>query len=338
MMMHLNDPIPDPRNLRNDIPPALVRILNRALAKDRNNRYSDINAFGNDLRQVLVSLEGKTAPASAIADDNQSVTIVPPVVQRVPPVTRTAAQPAMDAATQYEQRQPLPSNTASSPPPPPPASGVYQTPMPPAKKRLPLWVFIAGGAGLLFVLTLVIGGIYFLTQQLGGSTKAVINTPVATEVMVQAVNTTAPLPTETVDTGFSATQTARAVVTATNTLVPTATRTPRPTNTQTATLPALYVRINDITITSSNYYQVAYETFGYTEQLPGMHIHFFFNTVAPEQAGVPGSGPWYLYGGPRPFSGYAVNQRPPNATKMCALVANSNHSVILESGNCFDLP
>ncbi len=83
---------------------------------------------------------------------------------------------------------------------------------------------------------------------------------------------------------------------------------------------------------------VDYETFEYTEVLPGQHVHFFFNTVLPEQAGVPGSGPWKLYGGPRPFDEYLTSDRPAGATQMCILVANANHSVHLESGNCFILP
>jgi hypothetical protein len=98
------------------------------------------------------------------------------------------------------------------------------------------------------------------------------------------------------------------------------------------------VRINGITISTRNQYVVEYETFGYTEELPGQHVHFFFDTVPPEQAGMPGSGPWKLYGGPRPFTGYLVSDRPRSATRMCALVANANHSVIAESGNCVDLP
>jgi hypothetical protein len=69
-----------------------------------------------------------------------------------------------------------------------------------------------------------------------------------------------------------------------------------------------------------------------------MHVHFFFNTVAPENAGVPGSGPWILYGGPRPFTKYRVSDRPAQATQMCILVANPNHSVQPDSGNCMDLP
>jgi len=99
-----------------------------------------------------------------------------------------------------------------------------------------------------------------------------------------------------------------------------------------------FVRIINITIDDQQRYVVEYETYGYTEQLPGVHVHFFFNTVYQENAGVPGSGPWILYGGPRPFTGYAVKDRPDAATQMCARVANSNHSIQLDSGNCVDLP
>jgi hypothetical protein len=84
---------------------------------------------------------------------------------------------------------------------------------------------------------------------------------------------------------------------------------------------------------------VEYETFEYTETLPGMHVHFFFDTVHPPDAGQPGRGPWKIYGGPRPFTGYRTSDRPKNAALMCVLVANPNHSVLLPmSGNCFPLP
>jgi hypothetical protein len=97
------------------------------------------------------------------------------------------------------------------------------------------------------------------------------------------------------------------------------------------------VRIDNITIQNSRYV-VDYETFGFTEALPGTNIHFFFNTVPPDQAGVPGKGPWVFFGGPRPFKGYAVANRPQGATQMCALVANADHTVQPQSGNCFNLP
>jgi eukaryotic-like serine/threonine-protein kinase len=50
MMMHINDPIPDIRQLKPDVPEDVVAILNMALAKKRANRYSSAAAMEQDLR------------------------------------------------------------------------------------------------------------------------------------------------------------------------------------------------------------------------------------------------------------------------------------------------
>jgi hypothetical protein len=100
----------------------------------------------------------------------------------------------------------------------------------------------------------------------------------------------------------------------------------------------LYSIIKDITVNEQDLYIVDYETSEYTEQLPGQHLHFFFNTVPPERAGYPSDALWYVWGGPRPFNGFLVSDRPEFATQMCILVANPDHSVQPNSGNCFLLP
>ena len=69
-----------------------------------------------------------------------------------------------------------------------------------------------------------------------------------------------------------------------------------------------------------------------------MHIHFFFNTVPFDQAGLPGSGSWFVWGGPSPFNGYTTGDIPNGATALCALVANADHTIVLDSGSCFPLP
>jgi hypothetical protein len=96
-------------------------------------------------------------------------------------------------------------------------------------------------------------------------------------------------------------------------------------------------RITAITL-SGGAYAVAFETTGYTPMLPGQHVHFFFDTVTTAQAGRPGSGPWELYGGPSPFTGYGPAQRPAGANALCILVANADHSVQANTGNCHPLP
>jgi hypothetical protein len=176
-----------------------------------------------------------------------------------------------------------------------------------------------GAAGIIVIVLLFVAGFFVFRNVFSGAA-----TPSATET---------PTPPEVAAT-------VPAVIA--NTEAPTLTPTDEPTATiaptATSTLPPLYVRINNITINGNNFYVVEYETFGYTELLPGQHIHFFFNTVPVEQAGMPGSGNWKIYGGPRPFAGYSVSSRPASATQLCALVANPNHTIIPESGNCFDLP
>lgn len=101
------------------------------------------------------------------------------------------------------------------------------------------------------------------------------------------------------------------------------------------TLP--YAQINSISLSGDDY-AVTFQTYGFVPQMPGQHVHFFFDTVPPEQAGVPGTGPWYVYAGSSPFTGYGTADRPQNATQICILVANPDHSVIQGTGNCVALP
>lgn len=102
--------------------------------------------------------------------------------------------------------------------------------------------------------------------------------------------------------------------------------------------PSAYrVTISNISLDGESY-SAAFTTAGYTPQLPGRHIHFFFDTVPPAQAGMPGAGPWKIYGGGSPFTGYGIVDRPAGATRLCALVANADHSVIPGTGNCVALP
>jgi len=102
-------------------------------------------------------------------------------------------------------------------------------------------------------------------------------------------------------------------------------------------------RINRIWLLDGRYY-VDFEAFGFTPQPPGQHVHFFFDSVPPQQAGMPGSGPWQIYpaaaGQPatNPFSLLTVASRPASASQMCILVANADHSVIQGTGNCVALP
>jgi hypothetical protein len=114
--------------------------------------------------------------------------------------------------------------------------------------------------------------------------------------------------------------------------------TPTPAPTPTPTPAGRQARITGITV-SGGRYVVDYDVFNFEPKLPGdRHVHFFFDTVPPLEAGVPGSGPWILYAGPVPFREYRVSDRPSGARRMCILVARADHSVVQDTGNCVDLP
>jgi hypothetical protein len=106
----------------------------------------------------------------------------------------------------------------------------------------------------------------------------------------------------------------------------------------TSMVPPEIVEILGIDLKSGRYL-VEYETTGYTERLPGLHVHFYWNNIYEEQAGVgPIEADWFVWGGPRPFDGYTVSERPSGVTAMCSVVANPDHTIKLGTGNCHALP
>jgi serine/threonine-protein kinase len=323
LMAHVSEPLPDLQQLRPNISPGLVAAVNKAMAKEPSARFQTAGDM-----------------ARALRTGSQAV----PVIGAAAAATAPAA--AAGAATMME-------NVPPPPPPGPEPTAAASTPSGPFSGRSIL--ALVGGLALLLVLcaAVVIG--YFLivgddgtTAGAGDETLELTETAESESTMVallpsatrQATATATPSPTAT------PTEAPTEAPTEMPTNSPTATNTPAPTlaPTQpaaTATPPppdvGLSAQITNITLQDGRYV-VNYQTGGFTEALPGEHVHFFFDTVSPENAGVPGSGPWILYGGPRPFTQYTAADRPSGASQMCVLVANPNHSIQPGSGNCFPLP
>jgi actin-like ATPase involved in cell morphogenesis len=74
------------------------------------------------------------------------------------------------------------------------------------------------------------------------------------------------------------------------------------------------------------------------------HVHFFFNTVSPENAGSNGHPPgvWWIWdraagNGELRFDDVTIDDAG-DASQLCIRVADSNHGVEGDSGNCVDLP
>ncbi len=372
MMMHINDPVPNLRQLRPDVPPGLVHVINKTLNKDREQRFSRASDIAKTLRDPgLASTDPSAAAAPTVIEP------APPTPGLSRPQTVPAARPESPPP---ETRRPAPSPPITDSAPPggediPVGTGFASRPKRP--------VLIGGAVGLLLLAIICIAGVAIAMNNglFGGedpeATLPVVEqstpgTPEEEQIGLEGgAEQTAAASTATAeaqDAGLEATSQAQSVAqtataayasianaeataaqatadaqhaamtaTAEHDLALTATALYAPTATPTVPPGIPYARINSITLQDGRYI-VEYETFEYTETLPGMHVHFFFDTVPPEQAGVPGAGPWFVYGGPRPFTGYTQADRPAAAEEMCILVANTDHSAQANSGNCYPLP
>lgn len=362
MMMHMNDPVPNIRELRPELPDDLVQVAERALEKKKELRFQSAAQMSASLKRISSRLSGTASAQAAVnstlveespaADatvvDRSASRQPPPVIEQQRSVKAEPVNKPLAGRVQADVRATTPPAYAQ------PAQNERVTPAPvnsqPVQKQsaraLSVPLLIGGGVGLLAIAAVVLVGLFFVVRNfLPGSAAQVTRTPtldLSTNVTATA-NAAAALAAAQKPTATDQ-PTPMPTATSVPTTAPTATavlptQTPAPIYTPTPAVPTdrLYVLIKNITI-QNNQYVVDYETYGYTEKLPGVHVHFFFDTVKPENAGMPGSGPWILYGGPRPFTKYAVADRPVYANQMCALVANANHSVQPDSGNCLDLP
>jgi serine/threonine protein kinase len=356
MMMHINDPVPDPKKLNPDVPDELVAIINKALAKSPGDRYQSAAEMASALRKLLGQLAASAeapAPAATMIEEmpnpymSQDATSLEPapatsagtVVEGTPhrsaeasgkdedlegTAIETPTEPLREPSGATWQRSDEGPGTVVESPPPGPA------PVPPApvreaaprKPALSMPVIAGIGVGLA---CLIFGGIFLVNRLLSGGAAPPTEPPVVAGI-------------ESTETA-TATEAQVVVAIATETLAFTETPTETPPPTATATPDKPYVVITGIRV-QGDFYAVDYEVHNFPEDA-NLHVHMFFDTVPPEQAGSPGAGPWKLtwgsYGDP-PFTQYGIANRPAGATQMCALVANPNHSVQPDSGNCVDLP
>ncbi|MDR3576064.1 MAG: serine/threonine-protein kinase [Anaerolineaceae bacterium] len=319
MMMQLNDPVPDIRGIQPDVPEDVVRVIERAMEKDRSLRYQSAGDMSTDLRSIYTRLTGEKsqhAESKGIKESSAQVETVLPYKTEVvtprlpaeskPADTQAAVQPqGHNAITQINPEVTRVENKSVKAPSPSLRSG----------RR-----YLFFGGGLLLVLGLIALALLKLPGVIASGMVHSSPTPTALRSEVALVTTSTP------------TQVIAVVAPA---VLPTA----LPVFTPTATIPTngVYIRINNIQIENGRYV-VNYQTFNYQEQLSGTHEHFFFNTVPPDQAGEPGKGPWMLFAGPNPFRGLMVANRPSGATQLCALVANPDHTVQPNTGNCINLP
>ncbi|MGQ0604134.1 MAG: serine/threonine-protein kinase [Anaerolineales bacterium] len=302
---HIVEPVPRILDTNPKLPAACESIISRAMAKDRTDRFANAQAMAAMLATVA---RGESLPATTVVSPKEAAP--------TPAITAAAATVA-------------------------PATTVAPSPIPSPRGRIPTWAW--AGGGLLGVA--VIGLVVVMGANMFGGNAA---TPTPTDAPTSAVQPTVLVAVTRAPTNTNVPPTARPSNTLRPTLVPPTNTSPPPTNTlppPTNTFPpptqGPSARITGISV-SGDQYVIAFTVSGYNYGLPGPHVHFFFNTVAPERAGIglPNAGPWELYGGPSPYTtnGPLMVSIRGAATAMCILVANPDHSIQLNTGNCVPLP
>lgn len=225
-----------------------------------------------------------------------------------------------------------------------------------SRSKLPLVV------GALILIALLIGGILLFAggddaepEVAAPSTAAVIDAttpgsepPVVTEAPVTtAAPATTAVPATTAPPTTVAPTTAPPTTVAPTTAPPT---TVAPTTT--LPFPAETRRSMLTSITEQGgTYVVAYDTVNFEPLIaPGAwHLHFHWNTFAPESVGTASSpqGSWLVWDlngdGEKLFDGFTAGLAPSDATAICAVVATENHAIdqpefVDDTVSCIELP
>lgn len=334
VVKHLTEPAPNILEVNPNLPPATDRLISKAMAKDKRVRFRT----AGDMATLLTTIaRGEATGAELAAGD---AVAPPPASARLtgslgaPPGPFTASA----SASQLPASMPKPSVAPASapvsvsgsapnhtpptpavPPPPTPAapqtfSGTLAQPA-----SLPVWAWIAATA----VIVLVTGlAALFAFNLLFNDPSAAAPPTAATETVAAPTATTATAaPTATLSAG----------------LYPTSPPAAGPTATTPPEDAPISISLGAVVVNADRYV-VEYHVEGFEPSPTGMHMHFFFDTVPPDQAGAGGLGPYEVYAGPNPFTRFRVSDRPAGATAICALVANPDHSVRPGSGNCVALP
>jgi actin-like ATPase involved in cell morphogenesis len=274
-----------------------------------------------------VAIARDTSPPPASVAPAQRVATAAPVPAEARGNASDAAAPSAAVAPAAAAAAARP-DTASGPSRSRPTGEAAQ---PDEARRRRFALAAAGGLGLVAVL--VIGGA--ATLNLAGAPS---DSPAVIAATGSPAPTASATPHTTVTPGAGVVDPGPSAATP-SLSAPPPRQSPSPTATVAPTSPPAQrtATITGVTL-SGGRYVVNYETTGFVPGLPGRHVHFFFDTVPPDQAGIPGRGPWFVYGGPNPFTGYSPSDRPASAEQMCVLVARPDHSVIQGTGNCHDLP
>ena len=211
---HLYTPLPLPRSINPAVPEVVERVLLKALAKDRDDRFSSISEFVRSFRNALLSsaitdedirqtIENLPWCVSSSVNDHNQSQMEEPLSAGSPPVELAVTIPDLPTPSQLlgqvgssvpynpettsDKAVEHPVNIVSSPEPPVVQEGGLATAnRETIKKRFPWWAIILGSAVLIIC---VAGGLFALSRIARQSPQAGTGTMAA--VQAQATRTPA---------------------------------------------------------------------------------------------------------------------------------------------------
>ncbi|UCD98885.1 MAG: protein kinase, partial [Chloroflexota bacterium] len=188
MMMHLNDPVPDLRQIHADTPADLVAITNNALAKNRDERYQSASEMAEALRKLPDQFQ--QAPVAAPIPTPDQTFIEATAVSDAGKTIIEPAVPFEPSPSQADYQPTLVEQVAQPVQPSAPPVGVPEK-MPAEEKKGRAWLPV-----VLVLLVLIIGGGgYFAYTKFfaGGATNSPLPSPTAESVaLISATETSEP--------------------------------------------------------------------------------------------------------------------------------------------------
>ncbi len=245
MMMHVNDPVPDLRQIRPDVPSDVVAIINKALAKEPGDRYQTMGEMVTALRQA--NLKGEHTGKTTIVDD-APVSVLEPLYERLQTAVATSDWgevlvlggqiQATDANYRdVPQLMALARSKLRAPQLKPPQATEVLAPSSPDAPRKPIsknvWLGIGAVVILLIMLGVIFGPGLFSASPPNEVRRVVTATPSLTSEVVAAVPANTKAPTANPTNTLLPSPTRRP----TETPIPRPTATSRPQPTATPLLP-----------------------------------------------------------------------------------------------------
>lgn len=171
----INDPVPDMSELVDGVPSSAQEVIDRALAKAPESRFSSAEDLVGALRTALAALES-TEPIAVPATETPTV-----IDDRLesPTVSMDAEEMEQPTVVMKDEQPAKQEKAEEEPKPPKERKSKPEKPLK-DKKKIPIWAYIVGGVALLAIAGVV------LTQMLdlGGSGSPETTDPNAVEVFV----------------------------------------------------------------------------------------------------------------------------------------------------------